>query len=207
MSNHSCRSPVSVRSLSILLFVIALALPAEAAPRRRIVFPKEKALRIVSVEAIDDGALGSESGTFGIDVRQGVCDADGGSPEAEPFFDSLLGISVLNTTGAFVRFTKFSYSVQNADGLGSKHNSTPIALVGGGYIESADDPSKIFALFLKAQSGGKLFNRAVQPIPADLGIRNVTVRLIGTTAARQKVRIRARIALSFGDIDRCDEAG
>lgn len=191
-----------VSTLAILYQTLS---PAQAERRPVPLALKQKVLKIVGISAVDDGSLDSGSSGSSIDVLQGICNPSGSASEAEPFHDSVLRISIKNTTGSFVRLKQFSYSIGNSDGAGTVFNSAPLALVGGGYVDTADEPTDVLALFLYARDGRKVFTRSPLPIRTDLGFRNVTVRLTGVTAARRKVRLVSRVTLSFGNFDRCDD--
>jgi hypothetical protein len=158
--------------------------------------------RILGLEAVDDGS--GSSGTVSIDVIQGTCGTGTGAT-AEPFFDTLLKIKVFNGSNAEVLFNRFTYSINNFDGAGSKLNAVPLALVGTGRVPKGKDGTILVALFINAQGGRKRFTRSAVPIPSDLGFRNVTVTLQGRNARNQRIKVSARTALSFSNFDRCTQ--
>ena len=161
-------------------------------------------VRITGVLAYDEGNLCSGTSTTSIDLIQGTC-GTGSEAEPEPFFDTAIGVSVLNESGEVVRFTSLEYSVENVDGFGTQFNSTSIALVGTLEVAPDGGSTSFCTIFAVAASGGasnKKFIGADSTI-AFTGLRNVTVRIHGRTASGVEVSLSARTALTFNNYNRC----
>ena len=146
---------------------------------------------------------GSENSSTGIDVQQGLC-GDAPNQTAEPFGDTIVKIKVVNNYNADVRFTKMNYTVLDYDGSGHNFNSDDINLIGGSAaLDANGGEDEVAALFADAfGSGQKRFHGSATEI-GEIGFKNVTIRLFGTTTAGDEVRISGRIAISFDNFDRC----
>ena len=157
-------------------------------------------VRILDIEAYDDGEMGGTS-TFTIDVVQGLC-GTAPSQTAEPFYDTVLGINVVNTSNRTIRFSSYSFRIDNSDGAGGQFNSPEVALSNGAEV-GAGDEKRFYGLFAKATAAGKKFNGNADVIPSGLGFINVTVRMTGTTDLGESVVISGRTALSFDNYNKC----
>lgn len=166
-------------------------------------------VRITAIAADDEGGttLGGEGGgTTSIDVRQSLCLEGGtGTPEAEPFFDTLITVKVLNNTDVPVSFRTLTYSVDNADGQGTQFNSKPLAVLTDTIAANGGEATYTTLVF-NASNGRKFFADSTFPIPDNLGFRNITFRLFGENALGEQITLTARTTLSFGTFDRCDSA-
>ena len=158
-------------------------------------------LRIVDVDIFDQGTYspGQQGAPF-VDVLQGVCGA-APSTTAEPFYDTVIGLTISNGCRSTVRLNKFWYRIHNA-GYGAPFNSAKISpstkaeVPAGGTVQ-------VFFLLLKAKNGGKVFTHGSAAIPADLGFRNITLAVQGRDALKRAFKARMRTAISFGDFNRC----
>jgi hypothetical protein len=159
----------------------------------------EGSVAITGVEAYDSGTNTEGSGTLTIDVVQSTC--SGGT--SEPFFDSVLGIQVTNSSSVDINFTTFQYSVDNSNGLGDPANSPVLSLSNAGDVTAKGGTKNYLGLFLKASNGKKYFSGSSEAIPAGLGFRNVTIRLHGTTSSGEAVTLTTRVGLSFDNYNHC----
>lgn len=156
-------------------------------------FTSRKA-RITAVTAIDTG---DDEKTTAIDVVRTVCD----DSSAEPFYDSLLKITVVNDSLGTLQIQRVRYEVPRAYGTRAKFKSRRLVPIGSGYVPPGE--TSFQALFLDATENGKTYHAKTTPIPADLGFRNVTVTLEGRDSRGAKFTLQARTALSFDEVDRC----
>lgn len=157
-------------------------------------------VRITTLSFVDLGDSGTASTS--IDTQQDVCE----STEAEPFFDTLLNVTVVNNSATLIRFTKLSYAVDNATGSNSAVlNSRELSLIGESAALAAGESSTVTSLVFDASGGRKAFvgQGGNSLIPVSLGFRTVTVRLFGTTDLGEEVIITGRTTLSFDDFDNC----
>ena len=154
----------------------------------------EGILRILDV-AINDGG---QDNTTSIDTTQDDCDPSVSVVDAELFTDSTASLTVVNETSQLWRASSLQYSLQ---GNGSaSFVSDPIAVQG--EVAGNGGQTTFTALIFKATGGGKRFVGDTANI-SFTDIRNVTFRLTLEDQFGEEVTIVSRIALSFGNFDRC----
>ncbi|MDC0357254.1 hypothetical protein OAO01_00430 [Oligoflexia bacterium] len=160
---------------------------------------------IIDVKAYDLGSLDGEP-TSALDVRQQIChvDQDTGEETKEPFYDTMLRFDVRNDYSGVVRFKRFFYSLKNADGEGRSFKSRKMSLLGGIWAPGYGEVTSINVLFLDVQGDTKVFTGSSNPIPPDLGFRNVTLHLAGKDPNGRTIVVSVKAALSIKDVDRCD---
>lgn len=155
-------------------------------------------VRLTALQGFDAGETCGDTSTTSIDTTQNLC-SDG---EAEPFFDSTIGMTIANNSNVTVQINSISYSVDNVDAAGSQFNSSAVAPIGNTEVPPGDDV-QICTLFAKAMAGGKRFIGADSNI-GFTGVRNVTVRVSATTETGESFTLTGRTALSFGNFSRCE---
>jgi len=166
-------------------------------------------VRLASIFFVDTGDLGGGQ-TTSLDVIQGVCGTDCDDPDstctAEPFFDSYIGVSVINNTNQTITFRSLIYSVPEALGSGTATiTSKTLKLIGNGVIDPDGSTDTFVTLMLDAGSGTKsYFAENTAAIPSGLGFRNVRVTLIGTNESGDSIRISGSTAVSIDNFNRCD---
>ena len=157
--------------------------------------------RILAIKALDQGSTDpSGEGDLSIDVEKDSCN-DGSD---EPFNDTLLAITVRNSTGFIGRFRSSSYTIFNGNSDGSNIRGKKIALAQIGEVQPTSDGT-ILALFLDTTIPDR--KRAVgqsDPIRTDLGIANVRVNLRGIDSSGKRIRVNAKPSFSFRNVDRCN---
>ena len=165
-------------------------------------------VRITSVVFQDDGTAAGSSSNASIDTSQNSCVTDTTSTP-EPFFDTYASLTVKNNSNTEVRFSKVSYSVDNADGVGAQVNSKDISLVGisSSTVSGSGAETTLTIPVFNAAGGRKYFAFAnaseAFPIPLSLGFRNITFRLTGVSSTGDPVTLTGRVTASFGTFNRC----
>lgn len=166
-------------------------------------------VRITNVRAFDSGSQDDSGASSSIDTLQGTC-GTGTDITAEPFFDTSLGVTVVNNSNTAIQFTSMKFKVSNADGLGSSYTSPSMGLIGestaldamGGtqtfYVLAFDAVSDSFA-----GESNKRFAGANSAMPTALGFRNVAVTLTGTNGFGETVSVKGTVALSFDNFNKC----
>lgn len=157
---------------------------------------------VSSIAVYDTGSIGTEQSPE-IDISQGSC-TSGSTTEPEPFFNTFVGISVVNNSNVSIRFNRLRYQVENVDDSGSQFNSNEISLIGDSdsSVDSDGGEQTFSAIFAEAISGGKRFIGSSSAI-SFVGVRNVTFRLFGTNAIGEDVIVSGRLAISFNNFSRC----
>ena len=159
-------------------------------------------VRITAIAAYDTGD--TTAGTTSIDISQDAdCDNDNTTVDPEPFYDTSVGITVVNNSNRIVRFTSLKYKISNYDGNGSSVTSSSISLVGEGIaLDANGGQDKIVSLMLDANAGGKRVVGNSTNI-SDSGIKNIRFTLTGTNDIGDTVTVSSSTALSFDGFNRC----
>jgi hypothetical protein len=162
-------------------------------------------IRITGITAYDEGSIGEDSSVnASIDVVQDDCGTSTNPTDnLEPFFDTYVGITVVNNSLMPVHFRRFRFRLKNANGSGKRYRSRRFALVGGGEVPNTGEGTQVLAFMLRANDGRKFFPGRKTAVPEDLGIRNVKFWLIGKNTAGKRVRVSIRSAFVFRNINRC----
>lgn len=155
---------------------------------------------ITDVAVLDAG--GGESTGSGVDILQGVC---GTAPSltAEPFYDSILKIDVVNNGLTDVRFESFSYTISRADLRGIAYRSRRLSLSSSAIVASRGGTAQLRGLFFDVQGTRKAVAGTKKLLPLDTGFRNVTVKLFGRTSSGRSIIADVEFAVSFDNFDRC----
>ena len=157
---------------------------------------------ITSISVFDNGSIGEDQRPE-VDIVQGTC-TSGTTSEPEPFFNSFVGITVVNNSNVSIDFNRMRYQVENVDSSGTQFNSNDISLIGDS--QSSLDPdggeNRFDAIFAEANSGGKRFIGASSNI-GFTGTRNITFRLFGKNAIGEDVTVSGRLAINLNNFNNC----
>jgi hypothetical protein len=156
-------------------------------------------VRVTSVTASDNGT--SDSSTTSIDITQSICDS-GGTPTAEPFFDSSATFTIVNNSTSIVKITAMSYKVANAYGDGRTATSGKLRLTGSASqaIDSNGGTGTVSSLLFDANGGNKdVYGGSA----LSSGFKNVVFTLYGENELGDKFEIKSATALSFSNFNRC----
>jgi len=178
--------------------LVALMIAGAAAMART---AEAESIRIVAVDTLDQGTAAEGTTTdLGIDLSQGIC-GEVPNETDEPFYDTLMGISVRNPLSQEIDIRQVRYQLPITPG-GRKVLSRVIAPYIGEPI-AKNSTKRILAIFLKADSGAKKLLLSNSILPASLGIQNITVILTGRTSSGQRFTLRKRVSMAFANYDRC----
>jgi len=169
---------------------------------------------VTGITALDDPSSPSSEGDQ-IDTAVDICTPDDPTTTTnelvlEPFSDTRIKFRVVNNSNSTIRFNSFSYKVPNFDGTGRTFESSSIAFIGDTSVEASGGEVSLSALVFAVRSsettsGTKFFinsssgNRGID----EIGFRNVTFTLTGTTALGQTVTVSGRTVFSFNDYNHC----
>lgn len=157
-----------------------------------------KDVRIIDLQVLDGGDLAATNRQPTVDVIRGVCDDE----SLEPFFDTALRMTVTNESLQEVRIRRATFRISRSDGRGAEFKSQKIALSGFSRI-SAGNTESLIALFLDAESGRKILPGSELALAADTGFRTLRVRMVGRNSLGKRIRMRARLTVSFDNFERC----
>lgn len=162
-------------------------------------------IRIVQITGYDRGEFGSgASGDLSIDIVQNSCSDPGVTPEEqEPFFDTVVGLSVLNRGTRTLRFDHFRYTLRKNDGATKTFRSRRISFVGVAEVPVSEEPTEIFGLFLQSHGGFKYLTGDSDPLDESTGLRNIRFRISGIDTEGRVIIVRAKTAFVLRDVDRC----
>lgn len=157
-------------------------------------------VRITNVAVSDAG--GDES-TTSIDIEQSVC-ASGGTPTAEPFFDTSATFTVTNNSPFILQITGLRYRVSNANGSGGTVSSGTLGVTGSAAatVDANGGSGEISSLIFDANGSGKRFFGSSSNISSP-GIKNITFTLIAENEVGQSFEVSTTTALSFDNFNRC----
>lgn len=155
-------------------------------------------VQIQSIVAYDRGSLAESAVDTTLDTLQETCD----DSSDEPFFDTLIGIKLWNQRLANLQVRKINFVVRKAFSDRGKFKTPRFSPVGNSHIAGSTQ-GEVTALFLDTDGSRKYYAGAADPIPVDLGFRNVKVRVVGRDFAGGKFRAVARTSFSLGNPDRC----
>ncbi|MEZ4754370.1 MAG: hypothetical protein R3A13_08700 [Bdellovibrionota bacterium] len=156
--------------------------------------------RISAIAVYDRGTIGTEQSPE-IDIGQNTC-VDGTETTPEPFFNTFIGLTVVNNSNVAIRFNKMTYQVENTNS--GQFNSNEISVIGqaGSTVDPEGGEVEFSAIFAEANAGGKRFIGASSNI-AFSGTRNVTFRMTGTSTAGDSVTVSGRLAINFNNFNNC----
>lgn len=155
---------------------------------------------MTAINAYDSGDTSAASTS--IDITQSACGSAGSTPTAEPFFDTLIGLTIVNDSSFSVNFQSLRFTVANFDGAGSTFRSGSLSLIGESNVDANGGQSTIFSLVFDANSGGKRFFGASSNI-SDRGFKNLTFTLTGVNESGDTVTVSGSTALSFDNFNHC----
>lgn len=163
-------------------------------------------VRITSIDVYDQGTYSSEAtGNPQIDTTQGIClgdPSDNSDDTDEPFYESIIGIEVLNDTKVDVNFSKVWFKIPRVDGTKRSFTSLKLAPIMIAEIKPAER-KKIFSFLLKTSGTSKLIPGKTSDQGITSGFRTVTVYLKGRDSNGKKYQIKAKTTISFNNYDRC----
>lgn len=170
-----------------------------------------ESIRETQVTVYDEGTVSEPPFAPAVDTDQGSC-GTGTDVTSEPFFDTLIGLTVKNPGLTTVKFSRFQYSVRATSGTGT-FRSKGIALSGPTEVppdnkeDTGDDAGvEIRAFLLQASSGFKHFIGDSSSVPSNFGVRTIRYTLTGKDGRRRKVTLKGRISISFHSINRCESS-
>lgn len=202
------QNPVYLSGIVIFLLLLTTCAMAEdrgragldAVQKRRMAI---RALRITAIAAYDQGDFSeSASQDMTLDTVQSLC-GDEEDQTDEPFFDTLVALSVTNDTSQAVRFHSIHYVVKKGKSNGRRYRAPRMAPIGTQEV-LAGSQARLTGLFLDTDDGRKYYAGYSQAIDEELGFRNVRFVVRGRDFSGKPFRIRARTAFSFGVVDRCE---
>lgn len=172
-------------------------------------YGQAESIRETKVTIYDEGSVSEEPFAPAVDTDQGAC-GTGTDLTAEPFFDTMIGLTIRNPGLTTIRFSRFQYTVRATTGSGT-FRSKGIALSGPREVlpddredESDDEGTEIRAFLLQASNGNKSFIGDNSAVPSDFGIRTVRYTLSGRDGRGRKITLKGRVTISFHDINRCE---
>lgn len=173
-------------------FFVACALQlseADAAP-----------LTIHAATAYDKGSLAESGSTVDIDTVRSKC---GTAPNftAEPFYNSLLGVKLTNSSNATVNVLDFTFDIRSL-GIAKRIKSIKLAPTLKGTIKSGETVETAF-LFLRAKDGMKYVTTKSGLLNIPDGFAQITLTLHARASTGHRYTLTKRFALSFGDQNRC----
>lgn len=167
-------------------------------------------IRVTRINFYDtDEVTGDGSPT--IDTAMRDCNDDPDQVECEPFFDTRIGIEILNNSNKSIRLVGYNYTVPNANGTGASFTSkllqfSPLEIPAFGGEEV------VTAFFTEAQGSdtdgdacnlGKRFPDSSTNIPTNLGFRTITFRIFGENDLGEEIRLVATATVGFSNYDNC----
>lgn len=179
-----------MRLFILLSFAVALMVSASAYAGPNI--------RITEIQVVDDGSVLGSSAIPLVDTVQDVCPAD--EPFAEPFYDSVARIKVVNRTRTMLRFSSLKFRFGQGGASFISNEISP-----GNFFEVPAGKSGTFvaSLFLWVNSGRKYFPGSDAPVAAWAGPMTIQFTLQGRDGRRKRVATSAATTVNFANYDRC----
>lgn len=134
-----------------------------------------------------------------VDVTQTICSVTDSATTYEAFYDTVAGLTVVNSSRTAIKFTKFWYTIYLDSGAttsGKLAPATPIEILPG-------KTGEVLSLFLRSNGGQKYADGNASALAADLGFKNVKFYLQGRTALGKTVTLSHTLTLSFREVNRC----
>ena len=159
-------------------------------------------VRILSLtlDTNDDSAAEGDT-VFQIDTANSLICGEGSNLDFENFGDDYMVFKVINDSPLPVRFSGYSYQVE--DGLGGGIDAqSPIIRVGTNNEVKPGQEVEFSALFANAIGGRKYF--VSDTLPAANGFKNVLVTLKGTASDGAEITASAYLNISFDNFKVCD---
>jgi hypothetical protein len=184
---------ILLKSLLIVITVVLSPAIAEA-----------NSARIVKVAVHDQGAPPT-SPRHDIDVIQDDCDPDPDNTSLEPFFDTMLSISVVNNLNRDISFHRFGYNLRFSSFVqGRKLIRAKRQGIAGNFLSQANGKqTDVYVFMLRNINGRKYSPSGNFMIPEEAGFTNLRLRLIGRTDDGKIVRLRSNATVSIRNHDRC----
>ncbi len=188
------REGIENRAFSVLMaLLMGVFLPAGVAA--------EESPRVLSVEILDEGDYAAGSvGSLSVDLSQKLC-GTAPSQTDEPFYDTVVATTIRNPTNLELNVRNVRYRLRTSNGgrarLSQRLSPSSYAAI------PPKGQGRVLSLFLKANAGGKRLTNLPEQLSTDLGIQHVRLVLQLRSSTGAKYRIRKRIAMAFGEYDRC----
>jgi hypothetical protein len=161
-----------------------------------------RGLRIASLEI--DTIGGEPDVAPDIDLQGGVCDSgtptDPSDDTVEPFGNDTIVIGIVNDSNETVNLTGFRYTVQNGASNGGTYTSPLIKATG---VATPSGTIDLAGIIFTSTNSGKAYANNNTVIPANLGLRNVSITVEGESASGQPVEINASFAADFDNFNYC----
>ena len=188
-----------------LIFILLLLLSPISLSAQNFVTPY-----ISEISFLDHGALSSPS-DLAIDLVQGSCGfkdqngdgdtTDAGDIDPEPFYDSLVSVTVKNSGSTPIVISRLYYRLANAPGKLKKWMGG-LAPVSKNLVAAKSETVISFFVF-KANNASKTTFKPAITLNTSLGFQDVSIRLDARTSSGRLLHITAKRGLSFGNEDRC----
>jgi hypothetical protein len=159
---------------------------------------------------------GSLSGTpdLNVDLVRGSCgfkdqNGDGdtidpGDIDPEPFFDTLVSVTIKNPTSVPVNVSKLYYRLPNAKGK-LKSWLGGLSPVSSGFVQAQGQATISYFVFRSNEAGKNTFKPYLS-LSTSLGFQDFSLRLDARSSSGRLQRIIAKRGLSFGNEDRCSSS-
>lgn len=159
--------------------------------------------RILSLEVFDSGDTNSSGlGAPQIDLSRDTCSVEGEDEVLEPFYDTIVGIEVVNDAISDIRFNRAWFKVASVDGTRRSFATQKLALISDGRVPSGE--TKVLLAFMaRADDDQKVLDGKRQSIAPSGGFKKVTAHLSGRFG-KGKIRLKGRSTFAFGNYDRCN---
>jgi len=159
-------------------------------------------VRVVSAAFFDRGNTTSGSQ---IDVVQTADCPNTTAVDPETFNDTLIRFTIVNDTNQAVRFSGYSYTVENGVSSGNDFTSGGLGFTSNveGTEVSGGATATLDSVFTTVNSSGKFFIGSSTAIASTLGATNIIFELTGTTASGDTVTVELSTAAIFGNYNRC----
>ena len=169
-----------------------------------------------SVSAVSFYDRGSLSGTpdLNLDLVKGSCGfkdqngdgdtTDPGDIDPEPFYDTLVSVTINNPASVPVTVSKLYYRLPNAKGK-LKSWMGGLSPVSSGFIPAQAEATVSFFV-LRANGAGKNTFKPSLSLSTSLGFQDISLRLDARSSSGRLQRIIAKRGLSFGNEDRCSSS-
>ena len=156
-------------------------------------------IRITAIAVIDNGAAENSAPIPMVDTVRGLCGSFE-DPTPEPFYDSVVSISVVNTTRTLAKFKSLSYSLSMN---GVPFSSDTIAPGNFFEVPAGGKATLVASLFTRIDEGRKFFVGSSDPIPEYAGPIAVNFVLTGKRGRKKNVSVSATTTVSFSNYNRC----
>lgn len=186
----------------ILFSALLLAAPLSLSASESAVHLRASSeLRADGVFVFDQGNT-SEADSGQVDTDQDVCEEVDDEDILEEFFDTSVGVDLVNNGNTDIRIRNIRFVIRRIGGK-RRFRSRRISPFGSPIIPATGAATRVHGLVFRADSGSKFLANSSTKMESDTGFRTLKIIVTGRDELGRRHRTKIRTTISIRNVDRC----